>query len=463
MGETRDSVTAQLSPRSKRSELRLWPIGWALVCTFAAAFFVLATITVIVAVVLGFPRLAPTKSLDINNQLDLLKIILSAVAGIGAIIALVVAYRRQRLLERTAELDEGKEQREVTRLFTERFTSIAGQLGDDAPAVRLAGVYAMAGLADDWKSQRQTCIDVLCAYLRMPYLPNPGSKAKPADLISWRREREVRHTVISVISSHLQEDSIVSWQGSYFDFRDVVFDGGDFRSARFSKGGVDFDRAVFESGSVDFTSADFSGAHVSFGQVKFAGGEVVFTNVRFSGSVIEFYKAEFCGSEIWFDDAEFTGGSVHFGDIVFTGGEMHFNAVIEGGEIEFSTSNFSGGQLSIGSSFKGGTVRFGGCDFRGVTLDCGAGAFFQKGGQVEFDYCSFSEVRPDFSKAVFMGGELRFREPHDWSAPPIFPAWANPPEGLEIPESKNQSLFATEHRCAYRLPVPKLFIPPLNH
>ena len=49
------------------------------------------------------------------------------------------------------------------------------QLGDYKPAaVRSAGVYAMAGLADDWEANRQTCVDVLCAYLRMPYEPDPG-------------------------------------------------------------------------------------------------------------------------------------------------------------------------------------------------------------------------------------------------------------------------------------------------
>jgi uncharacterized protein YjbI with pentapeptide repeats len=396
----------------------------------------LAVITAIVAAVLGFPRLAPTKSLDIDNQLDLLKIILSVIAGIGAIVALVVAYRRQRLLERTAELDEGKEQREVTRLFTERFTTVASQLGGDAPAVRLAGIYAMAGLADDWESQRQTCIDVLCEYLRMPYPPNPGPRAKQVDRISWQREREVRHAVINVISSHLQEDSIVSWEGSYFDFRDVVFDGGDLRGARFSKGGIDFDRAVFQSGIVDFGGAHFSGAYVSFQQAKFVGGEVLFTNAQFSGSLIEFYRTEFCGSIIWFDDAVLSAGGINFGDISFTGGVMHLNAVVTDGEIDFSTGNFSGGQLSLGGSFKGGAVRFGGCEFRGVKIDCDGGAFFQIGGRLEFDYCSFSEVRPDFSKAIWLGGKVRFREPHDWSAPPIFASWKNQPDGLEIPESK---------------------------
>jgi len=28
----------------------------------------------------------------------------------------------------------------------------------------------MAGLADDWPENRQTCVDILCAYLRLPYI-----------------------------------------------------------------------------------------------------------------------------------------------------------------------------------------------------------------------------------------------------------------------------------------------------
>ena len=62
-------------------------------------------------------------------------------------------------------------------MFNERFTAIAAQLGDNKAAVQLAGVHAMAGLADDWATNRQTCIDVLCAYLRMPYEPDPGPEA----------------------------------------------------------------------------------------------------------------------------------------------------------------------------------------------------------------------------------------------------------------------------------------------
>jgi hypothetical protein len=79
---------------------------------------------------------------------------------------------QRKQLDRTLE-EQGKqldrtlaEQR--TRTLNERFATAAEQLGSDKPAVRPAGVYAMAGLADDWEENRQTCVDVLCAYLRMP-------------------------------------------------------------------------------------------------------------------------------------------------------------------------------------------------------------------------------------------------------------------------------------------------------
>ena len=51
-----------------------------------------------------------------------------------------------------------------------RYGEAAAQLGHGNAAIRLAGVYAMAQLADDWADPdaRQQCVAVLCAYLRMP-------------------------------------------------------------------------------------------------------------------------------------------------------------------------------------------------------------------------------------------------------------------------------------------------------
>jgi hypothetical protein len=141
-----------------------------------------------------------------------------------------------------------------TRTLNERFATAADKLGSDKPpAVRLAGVYALAGLADDWPENRQTCIDVLCAYLRLPYEPDPGEEAPAPERLAFRASREARHTVIRVIAAHLAGSAEVSWQGKSFDFTGVVFDGGSFVGAVFSGGTVSFDGAVFSGANVDFT------------------------------------------------------------------------------------------------------------------------------------------------------------------------------------------------------------------
>jgi hypothetical protein len=63
----------------------------------------------------------------------------------------------------------------------------------------------MAALADDWPENRQTCIDVLCAYLRLPFEPDPGDEAVGSARLDFRASREVRHTVIRVTIAHLKE------------------------------------------------------------------------------------------------------------------------------------------------------------------------------------------------------------------------------------------------------------------
>lgn len=112
------------------------------------------------------------------------------------------------------------------RTFNERFATAAEQLSSDKPAVRLAGVHAMAGLADDWEENRQTCVDVLCAYLRMPSRPDPGPGAPESDRLDFQANREVRHSVIRVITAHLRKGAAVPWQDLDFDFSSAVFSGG---------------------------------------------------------------------------------------------------------------------------------------------------------------------------------------------------------------------------------------------
>lgn len=164
------------------------------------------------------------------------------------------------------------------RTLNERFGAGAEQLGSDKPAVRLAGVYAMAGLADDWEETGRPCVDVLCAYLRMPYGSKPGQDAPDPQQVAFEAIRQVRHTVIRVITAHLRKDAAVSWQGLNFDFTGVVFDGGDFTAAEFSGGTVDFGDAEFTAALVTFGDAVFSGGKVTFEEAVFSGGTVDFSN-----------------------------------------------------------------------------------------------------------------------------------------------------------------------------------------
>jgi hypothetical protein len=249
---------------------------------------------------------------------------------------------------------------------TDRFTAAVAQLGDASPAIQLGGVHALAGLADHAPDRefRQTCIDVLCAYLRLPYDPDPGDTPAedqdPAERAraAYRVIREVRHTIIRIIGNHLRDGATVSWQGYDLDFSDVVFDGGDFHSAAFT-GRTSFVRARFVTGRVDFTGARFVTGRVDFAGARFEGGQVRFAHARFEGGWVGFAGARFEGGQVTFAVARFEGGQVTFDSARFEGGQVGFSfARFEGGWVGFAGARFEGGQVAFATArFKGGQVR----------------------------------------------------------------------------------------------------------
>jgi Pentapeptide repeats (9 copies) len=155
----------------------------------------------------------------------------------------------------------------------------------------------MAGLADDWEENRQTCVDVLRAFLRMPYEPDRRQGAPTAERLAFGAGREVRHTVIRLITAHLLPGALVSWQGLDFDFSGIRFDGGYFRGAEFS-GRVNFRGAAFSGGEVDFSVAGYYGREVYFRGAVFSYGRVGFDSARFSGVEVSFYDAVFSGGRV---------------------------------------------------------------------------------------------------------------------------------------------------------------------
>jgi hypothetical protein len=366
-------------------EPTLLPIGWAIGLMIGLALSIAAAV-ITVLIVLGQFQGFKKEPLTAASLYDLLKIGFAFAAGIGGVVALVTAYRRQRVAEfaheladRAQELAGRADEREAVRLFNERFGEAAAQLGHNNAAVGLAGVYAMARLADDWPDQRQTCVDVLCAYLRMPYQPYPGPDAPAADQQAYRSLREVRHTVIRVITAHLQDDdtrapTAQDWRGLNLDFTGAVFDGGHFRRAEFIGGDVSFAGARFSGGTVHFGGALFTGGRVIFMEAQFTGGQVLFTDAQFTGGTVTFYLAEFIGANVHFSRAWFAGGSVRFVDTKFTGG------------------------------------------------------------RVNFDLAHFTRGEVLFNNAKFTGATVDFRDPSSWSAPPGGIDWNSPPLGVMPPK-----------------------------
>lgn len=88
-----------------------------------------------------------------GEPLELVKVSLTTIGGIGAVGYLVIKYRERAAIERN-EVDA-------------KLLSAVQQLGSDSSQVRIAGVYALADVADTYGSPyHQRVVDILCGYLR---------------------------------------------------------------------------------------------------------------------------------------------------------------------------------------------------------------------------------------------------------------------------------------------------------
>lgn len=301
------------------------------------------------------PNIGASSSKPID-LLEMSKLVLTVVAGLGGGVAIVVAFRRQRVQEAAHELTAAAHElareahsRDDLRILNERFVSSAKLLGDkESPAIRMAGVHAIASLADDWADERQMCIDVLCAYLKLPYDP----ESSPAG------EREVRFVVLSVIASRLTEKPDVSWHGCRFDLRTATFDGGDMSGMTLAES------------TLDFTGATFCGNGINLSETKLEGGSLVFSNVivrgamnfeglKMSSGLISFHGANFSEGQASFSGAllmrssrlDFTNVKLKSGAIDFSrlriGVDGRFDSDGSNPEILFESANLHGGSVSF--------------------------------------------------------------------------------------------------------------------
>ncbi|MGV9327211.1 pentapeptide repeat-containing protein [Streptosporangium sandarakinum] len=291
---------------------------------------------------------------------EILRTALAVGAGVGAAVTLMLAFRRQRHQEiATAHATHDATERRVTDLYTKA----AEQLGHEAAAVRLAGLYALERLAQDNPGHRQTIVNVICAYLRMPYTPpepapDPERDRKAALQAARRRYRaaragislpaepapqeragdregevQVRLAAQRILAAHLRDEHPADqrstlpaapafWEGMRLDLTgatliDFDLTGGHVTEALFNKatfiGFTRFDAATFTK-NAEFRKATFT-ENVRFTRATFTKNAwfVMATFTEGAG----FIRTTFTGNA-WFAGATFTE-SAGFDEATFTG------------------------------------------------------------------------------------------------------------------------------------------------
>lgn len=351
---------AGLRRRRPRDGTWPWLLSYPGVLSVAGAVTVLGVAALIVMLHLAARSPAAERP---ALQIDAIKYGLGIVAAAGAAAALLLGVRRQQHTEQAqayTELDAAE------RRVTDLYTKAVEQLGHADAAVRLGGLYALERVAQSSEQQRQTIVNVLCAYLRMPLSREPGP------------ESQVRLTAQRILTTHLAPGGGPAfWPGLSLDLTGATLTDFDLHSAqvatvRFSAatftGDTRFDRTSF-TGTARFDGATFTGvtrldnAHfanaaifraASFGEAAWFGGttftrDASFDNARF-GKDSWWYGVTFRGAA-WFGNAAFTGETsfedAHFADAAWFRGaafthSARFRRALFYGNAQFDNAEFGG-------------------------------------------------------------------------------------------------------------------------
>jgi hypothetical protein len=255
-------------------------------------------------------------------HLDAVRTAGAIVIGTGGAVALLLAARRQRSAELTLEHEQrvaaAAEHDANERRVTELYGRAAEQLGSDKAPVRLAGLYALERLGELNEEQRETIVNVVCAYLRMPFT-SPGERPAPdADATLYHertQELQVRLTAQRILRRHrLRTAPDDLWNVT------VDLDGANLDHAYLpdiNLAGATLFRA--ELTAVDLTGADLAGTDLT---------ATTLTGADLAG-------ADLTGATL--DDADLTGTNFTnavLAGVVLTGSTWSSRTVWPGGQVE---------------------------------------------------------------------------------------------------------------------------------
>lgn len=444
--ETNRPESNELVAEAENRLFRL-SLGWSVALTLGVACVAGALLLLIAWHTVGRPSLVQVDTVSPRGAFDAIKIAGGVVLGFAGGIGLVVAYRRQRLGEADHERLDAAAKREQVRLFNERFARGSEQLGSDRPAIRLAGIYALAGLADDWEDGRQECIDVLCAYLRIPFVPvaplppytkavhsapRPWesllakSSASDMDLSATHSETQVRATVIEAMRDRLWRGSRTSWNGAQFNFTGAVFEDFSFGRIDFSECSVSFNDCLF-IGETDFSQTIWKNSDASFTGCLF-GGRMGFEYAEFEDSEVHMF-GDFCtntdlnlqgihhkSGSLHISGPRKDGGSVSFVSSQVSGGEilMYVSLIQEDSSIALSRSTIDGGEIVVHvDEFSAGNIWCNGVEMLGGSFRLGPSMHsFEplriEGGEFSFDAAVIDGGNVSIADSLIVGGDVHF-------------------------------------------------------
>lgn len=228
--------------------------------------------------------------------------------------------------------------------MTDTFAAAVTQLADPRPPLRLGGLYTLELIAQQEPDRRAAVVDVICAYLRMPWPAN-------GDDLSVRRGAQ------QILIRHLRPAAPATfWPGMSLDLAGAHLVGFDLSGCCID-GPANFDRTVFTEpvqarGTVFGAEARFRGAvftaHAWFDTAVFAGAA-------------HFETATFHG-DAWFGGVEIAGPA-GFSGVVFNG-HAWFAAAVLRGRATFNDAIFQRSAGFRGARCEDGIV-LAGTTFRG--------------------------------------------------------------------------------------------------
>ena len=228
----------------------------------------------------------------------------------GGVLGVITLGETHRKNSQEKEKNENDHIRQVHAERRSRYTKAIEQLADEKAAVRLGGIYTLAGLVDEWladesltkdkqKEEGQVIINNLCSYIRSPF-----TLAESRDII----EASIRP---GVYSGNLKEDKAKLREEQ--DVRRAIFDEMEKRSSIISKDTVtsgawsnfDFD---FNQAPIFYSLSNLTIERANFNLANFYG-EAEFYNVTFvqdAGFILATFT---CGTDFrkatFIQDADF--------------------------------------------------------------------------------------------------------------------------------------------------------------